>query len=264
MVLARGTLNSMILPINNFNIYARLSNKKAEGDTVVLVHGLGVSGRYFVPLGEYLSPLYNVYIPDLPGFGKSADPGYILNLRELSEALCAFIETLGLVNPILLGNSFGCHIIIDYLVNHGMQAKNIILTGPTIDEERRTLGQQVKMWFKNAAKEPLSLLPLVVKDYLHCGIRRFIRTIHYALEDEVEKKLPEITLPTLIVRGEEDQLTLEKWARKICSLIPGAYLATIPDKGHATNYSAPKELAQLVHHFILSPHSFTSQNSREE
>ena len=42
----------------------------ANTPTVVLVHGLSVSSGYMVPTVLRLAPYYQVYAPDLPGFGK--------------------------------------------------------------------------------------------------------------------------------------------------------------------------------------------------
>lgn len=42
--------------------------------SVVLVHGIGVSSRYFGPLEQHLSRDAHVVAPDLPGFGRSHMP----------------------------------------------------------------------------------------------------------------------------------------------------------------------------------------------
>jgi 2-hydroxy-6-oxonona-2,4-dienedioate hydrolase len=46
----------------------------AERPPVVLVHGYGMSSRYMAPLAEALACDFQVYAPDLPGFGRSDGP----------------------------------------------------------------------------------------------------------------------------------------------------------------------------------------------
>lgn len=56
---------------------SRFTDKVSEGPgkgrvpPVVLVHGLGLSHRYMIPLAEHLAQRYQVWLPDLPGFGDS-------------------------------------------------------------------------------------------------------------------------------------------------------------------------------------------------
>jgi len=78
---------------------------------VVLVHGLGLSGRYMLPTAEHFAPHFPVYVPDLPGFGASAKPAHALDVPALAEAPAAWIRAAGLGRVALLGNSRGCQII---------------------------------------------------------------------------------------------------------------------------------------------------------
>jgi len=55
---------------------------------VVLVHGLGLSGRYMLPVAERLARHnLQVYLPDLPGFGDSDKPDAALDVSRLADAL---------------------------------------------------------------------------------------------------------------------------------------------------------------------------------
>lgn len=56
----------------------------ASGPTVVLIHGIGVSRRYFSPLVKDLSRTHQVVTPDLPGFGDSGRPRPALTITELN------------------------------------------------------------------------------------------------------------------------------------------------------------------------------------
>jgi pimeloyl-ACP methyl ester carboxylesterase len=49
-----------------------------------VVHGLVVSSRYIVPTAERLAPHYQVFVPNLPGFGRSKSPPRVLDVAGLS------------------------------------------------------------------------------------------------------------------------------------------------------------------------------------
>ena len=69
---------------NGIDIYYEV---QGEGEPIVLVHGLGVSGRYFESLGNELARSFRVSIPDLPGWRTSERPRRALTLDELAEVL---------------------------------------------------------------------------------------------------------------------------------------------------------------------------------
>src|SRR4051812_45694495 len=83
--------------VNGLPMFARVSQPVAEGTpAVVLVHGLSVSGLYMLPTAERLAPFYPTYVPDLPGFGKSAKPPHIFDIPEIVDALAAWMRLMGL------------------------------------------------------------------------------------------------------------------------------------------------------------------------
>src|SRR4051812_4983029 len=85
---------------------------------VVLVHGLGVSSHYMVPTAERLAAYCSVYAVDLPGFGKSEHPAYVLDVPQMADALDAWMEAAGLPGAAFIGNSMGCQVIVDLAVRY--------------------------------------------------------------------------------------------------------------------------------------------------
>ncbi len=112
----KGMLKSIRMKVNGMSIYIRFSENSVSptASTVVLVHGLSVSSRYMVPTAIRLARDYHVYLPDLPGFGKSAKPSHILTVAELADALADWMQMMELPPAVLLGNSLGCQIIVNF------------------------------------------------------------------------------------------------------------------------------------------------------
>src|SRR5687768_4810028 len=80
------------------------------GPDLVLVHGVGVSGRYMRPLMLRLGERGRAWLPDLPGFGHSWKPAAPLDVAGLAQALLAWMDALGIGPVTLIGNSMGCQI----------------------------------------------------------------------------------------------------------------------------------------------------------
>jgi 2-hydroxy-6-oxonona-2,4-dienedioate hydrolase len=217
---------------------------------VVLLHGLVISSRYMVPTAERLAPFCRAYALDLPGFGKSAKPRHVLTVSELADAVAAWMDANGLERAHLLGNSFGCQIAVDFAVRHPRMIERAVLIGPTADPSARTATRQIARWLTNASREPPALGPILLRDHLDAGFRRFVRTLRYLLEDPVEEKLPRVRVPTLVVRGGRDRIVPRRWAEEATRLLPDGRLVVIPGAAHTVNYNAAEELVRVLRPFL--------------
>lgn len=220
--------------------------------TVVLVHGVGLSYRYMVPTAELLVDDFRVYVPDLPGFGKSYKPWRTQTLDQLADALGAWMDAVHLENAVLLGNSVGCQIIVKLAVRHPDKVLRAVLQGPTVDPEARTFRQQLQRWRENRKAEGRRKKgPIVVKDYWECGPRRLIRTFGYALQHRMEEDLPRMRCPTLVVRGELDPIVPQRWAEEVERLLPQGRLILLGENvSHTANFEAPEELVRVTKPFF--------------
>src|SRR4051794_30941443 len=113
-----------------------------RGRPVVLVHGLGVSSRYFVPLAERLVRRYAVLAPDLPGYGRSGTPDRALGIEALAEALRAWLDRAELPTASLVGNSVGCQVAVELAARSPERVERLVLVGPTMDPSAPTLLRQ--------------------------------------------------------------------------------------------------------------------------
>jgi pimeloyl-ACP methyl ester carboxylesterase len=232
--------------VDGFRLHVR---EAGPGDPVVLVHGLGVSGEYFEPLGEALGRSFSVSIPDLPGWRKSERPRRALTLEALAEVLEHLVEPGGRA-PAFVANSLGCQIVLALAERHPEKVRALILIGPTVDPVYRGWLRHAMRLLVGATRERNGLLPIVIEDYLRMGPRRIFATARAALEDRPEQRLPRIEAPVLVVRGERDALTTPGWARRCAELAPRGKYVEIAGTAHAAHVSHTREVAKLVERFL--------------
>ena len=87
-----GRLTSIWTPVRGLRLHALTTAEAlpADAPTIVLVHGVAASSRYLVPFAEHLARRARVYVPDLPGYGRSDRPrGHDLPVPGLADALVA-------------------------------------------------------------------------------------------------------------------------------------------------------------------------------
>jgi pimeloyl-ACP methyl ester carboxylesterase len=254
MSLSRGKLQSKLQSqytiVDGLCIHARTSTELSDAPIVILVHGVVVSSRYMIPTAELLARNYRVYAPDLPGYGKSDKPNHTLELPELADILCKWMDAVGIERASMLGNSFGCQIIVEFALRHGHRLEKAILQAPTTDRHARNLPQQMWRLLLNSPLEDPSQAPIQAYDYWLAGWPRIVRTVQIAITDPIENKLPYMHVPTLVVRGQEDPIVPQQWAEEVVNLLPDARLVVIPGGGHTLNYSKPLELARVTHAFL--------------
>ena len=214
--------------------------------TYVLVHGLGVSGRYFLPLAERLAPAARGLMPDLPGNGRSERPPKPLDVPGLAAALGAWADEAGVRRAVFVGNSLGGQTVLELAVTRAELVERLVLIGPTCDPAAPTVPRQLARLVAAGRHEQRSLVTLVLREYVGSGLLRTIATGRHALADDVESKLARVRAPALVVRGEHDAVCPQVWAERVAAGIPDARLAVVRDAAHAAHYSHPDEVARLV------------------
>jgi 2-hydroxy-6-oxonona-2,4-dienedioate hydrolase len=244
------TFESRWTEVNGLNIHARVS--LSGHPPVVLVHGVGMSSRYLMPTAGWLARDFDVYVPDLPGFGHSDKPERTLRLTELTDWLVAWMDVVGLAQLAMLGNSFGCQLIVDLAVRYPERISRAVLQGPTMDPYWRTWPQQIVCWLQNAMRSPPSLGPISLRDYTDCGPKRFFETFQDAMDDKVEDKLPHVRCPAMVVRGTKDPFTSQTWVEQATQLLPHGCLRNLPGAGHPANIDSPLQLYRVVRPFLLA------------
>lgn len=243
--------------VDGLRIYAHSSQRPAAHRLpVVLVHGYGMSSGYMVPLARRLAAERTVYAPDLPGHGRSDDPGRTLSIHELAEFLTVWMDAVGIGKAAFLGNSMGCQILAELAVRHPERVDRLILVGPTVDPAARTFLRELPRFLKTAFAERPSIVLMVCRDYLRAGFRRLRREMRFAFADRIEQKLSLISVPSLVVRGERDAVVPQAWAEEVARKLRAGDVRVIRGKGHALNYSAADELMRVIRPFLGENRAF--------
>ncbi len=99
------------------------------GTPVVLVHGLGGRCEDWRNLAPFLVRAgHRVYMPDLPGYGRSEKPAdFSYSISDEAQAVAGFMDALGLKQVELGGWSMGGWIAQDLTVSHPERVTRLVL-----------------------------------------------------------------------------------------------------------------------------------------
>lgn len=224
------------------------------GVDVVLVHGIGVSGRYFGPLVAALTrarPSTRVVVPDLPGFGGSPRPAQPLTIAEHAEVVRALVAELGLVRPVLLGHSMGAQVVVEAAAGADAGGEPggpgaVVLVGPVADPRASTaVGQGLRL-LRDVAHEHPRWTAVQLREYLRCGPRWYAATLPHMLDHPIVDRLAEVAAPVLLVRGGRDPVAPAAWLRDLAAVAPDARTLVVGRGGHLAQVNGARQLADAV------------------
>jgi 2-hydroxy-6-oxonona-2,4-dienedioate hydrolase len=216
---------------------------------VVLVHGAAVSSRHMAETAKALATHFPVYAPDFPGHGESENPPRVLDARGLAESTAAWIAATGITRAHLLGNSFGCQVIAELAVRHPDLVDRIVLQGPTVDPQAHG-PPQIARWFVNSLREGMTQPNATFGQWAKAGPRVFVRTLLFMDRHRIERALPHVQAPTLIIRGSRDPIIPQRWAEEATRMLPDGRLEVIEGETHTIVLSAPQRLVRVVVPFL--------------
>ncbi|MDQ2076636.1 alpha/beta fold hydrolase [Marinimicrobium sp. ABcell2] len=247
-----GSLQSRMTTVNDISMHALISVDAAPPDAppLVLVHGSGLSGQYMIPTARMLTPYFPIYVPDIPGYGASGDPGKILNVEEMADWLVDWMDAIRLPRASFLGNSFGCQVIVELAARYPEYTERLLLQGPTTPPEERSAFRQFTRWRQNEPYNPMWLGDVTQEDYDRAGALRLIQSYIYQVRDPIEKKAPRIQAPTLIMRGEHDPVAYQEFCEELAQLFPRGELVLVPDVAHTLVFTAPEALTKATREFM--------------
>ena len=225
---------------------------EGEGKTIVFVHGLSDSLVYWKVLSENLKKDYQTLIYDLRGHGESTDDDRNTTIDVYQEDLYQLLNALNIEDAVFIGLSLGGNVILDLAVNHPEKVKGLIVMSsfPEHDEKLKKIFND----FDNAIDQGFveffdTILPYTLTDDLleehkellenvkheaakTANIEGIKKGINAGYGFNLTDKLNEINVPTLVIAGEEDNLTTLDIQRKISDNIKDAELIVLEKTKH--------------------------------
>jgi len=216
------------------------------GPDFVLVHGIGMSSRYFAPLADELARIGTVWTVDLPGYGSAPNPRRDVSIDDHAAALAGFLESSGIHDPVLIGHSMGCQVVAALAVANPGVSDRLVLMAPAINPAERSVAHQAFRLAQDALVEPPRANWVVFSDYLfRSGPLYFLRQMRHMLDDAIEARLPAITARTLVIVGDQDAIVPTDWAEEVTRLLPNGTLRIVRGP-HVIMFTDPVAIAAHI------------------
>lgn len=192
--------------------------KKGSGAPLLLLHGNGESGDYFIHQLDEFARYFTVYAVDTRGHGQSPRGTAPFTISQFSDDLLGFMDEQGIERAHILGFSDGGNIALTFALRHPGRVGRLVLNGANLDPAgvRPSVQLPIVLGYKLAslfqapkARANAELLGLMVNEpHIH------------------PEELAALTMPVLVVAGSRDMIKASH-SRLIADSLPDGRLVTI-------------------------------------
>lgn len=245
--------------------------ESGSGIPVFLMHGIGSSGEIFLEQFQELGTDFHVVAWDAPGYGRSGDSPNRLRMDDFADLAAACIRDAFDSGAHVIGMSWGGVIATRLALRHPGLVRSLVLGSSTVGSAT-TPEQAEAMIARRSQLDELGAVtfasqraprliaenaPAAVKQAAVELMSQSIRLPGYGdaavsmAETDHTPDLARISQPTLVIWGENDQITGHRAAVPLLAGIPGAVGVEVKEAGHLTNWESPENFNSWIASFAL-------------
>lgn len=241
-----------------------------SGPNLLMLHGIGGSADTFAPQTAALKNDLRLLAWDAPGYARSPDPESELGIDDYADAAGQVIRDRCPDGAHVLGMSWGGVVATRLALRHPALVRSLILgdsTAGSAGSARKASDMRQRaadLGAEGAQEFARTRSAHLVSDFASEELRESARTIMadsirlpgygYAAETMAATDhtalLPTIDIPTLVVSGDQDQVTGHDSSQVLAGGIPGAVFVTLRGAGHLSNLERPEAFNAWVASFI--------------
>lgn len=249
-------------------------SRTGRGDTVILLHGLGMKHSIWQPQVDLLKNDYDVVTFDMLGHGESTLPPEPAALSDYSDQLLSVMNALDIGTAHIAGHSMGALISLEFALAHpdrvrsvsplnGVYCRNDALKraveqrarmleeadGMTPPEETlsRWFGDPISPDWREAAATARSMLLSVNP----VGYRRTYR-LFVDSDRRHHGRLSRLVPPALFMTAEHDAHSTPEMSRAMAADAPNGRCVVLPNERHMMTITAPETVTQHLDDFFRS------------
>lgn len=249
---------------------------QTDGLPLLLVHGSFGSSRWWEPFLAILPEEIHAIALDLRGCGQSDKPTTGYTIEEQAADLWAFVEAIGWDDFDLVGHASGGAVAVEFTLEHPNVVKTLALIDPAPIEGVFTPLEAILVLEQLKSDEGLlrqalaSLMPTFALDmpdhaaFFNQLVADAQQMAPAAFTDVAESlnhwnrfgEAKALTLPTLLLWGDQDHLVTRDAMTRSLIAIPGANnLEVMRGVGHSPMIEAPIGLAERLIDFITEDYA---------
>ena len=228
--------------------------QSGEGKPVVWLHGAG--GLHLKNGHHLLAASHRVIGIEMPGFGDSAVNERHQTSRDMALTLIDAVRALGIDEYVVWGTSFGGRMAMWMALEAAEAIEKVVLEAPIAilpEGHQPPPNTSPEEFLKRFYAHPERMTPTTPPDpaLTQKQMGLVMRLIGAASRDEeLERRMPEIQTPTLVLIGTRDGIVSPEWGRQYMRLLPDCNFMLVYDAAHEIASDRPEAFVETVWDFI--------------
>jgi pimeloyl-ACP methyl ester carboxylesterase len=237
--------------------------ERGQGHPFLLLHG-GAGPQSVTGFADLLAATHHarVVTPTHPGFGATPRPEALSSIPGLAALYLQLLDELDLVDVTVIGNSIGGWIAAEMALSGSARISGIVLVNavgidvadhPVVDFFSLTMDQVAQLSYHDPA--PFRIDPATMpaaQQAVMAGNRAALALYGGTpsmVDPTLRDRLDAISLPTLVLWGDSDQIVDPDYGRAYAAAIPTARFHLLTDTGHVPQIETPQQLLSPIWEF---------------
>ena len=259
-------------------------NVSGVGAPLTLIHGFPLNKIMWRPQVSSLSRRFRVVALDLPGFGESEAPPGPCSMDRFADYVGALLRQLRIHSSVVVGHSMGGYVTFRLYARHRSLVGGMVLANTRAEADspegkqgrlatiERIKREGLTSYISESAEKLVSPATMArrpeilrtLRDIMKAASEHSIVSTLHALAERPDSTplLSEITVPTLVITGAQDQIIPFDSAGRMHSSIRGSQLVTIQSTGHMSNLEDPEAFNRAVLQSFRRPSSASGISDR--
>jgi pimeloyl-ACP methyl ester carboxylesterase len=234
--------------LNGADIYYEVYG---EGDPVVLVHGCcGTGEDWGNQIPAFVDAGYQLIVIDSRGRGRSSHGPEPLSYELMAADVLGVMDHLNIDQAALVGWSDGAVIGLELGLHHPERLTKVVAYGANYIPEGFIPESAESDTATPAGDEATPIAEPATEEI--DPVFAELMALWEVAPNFSEDQLKSISVPFLILDGEEEEVIRPDQPVRLAELIPGATLVLMPGVGHFAMFDQPEEFNRIVLEFLGS------------
>ncbi len=253
--------------------------EQGSGPPVLMIMGLSFTHEMWFRVVPFLSAEHRLLLFDNRGMGRSDVTQGPYSMRQMARDAIAVLDAAGVASAHVMGASMGGMIAQELALSYSNRVRSLVLACTAHGglfarwPDFSRMPRRLRWENSQRAEREEAFIPLLYANTtprsriqedldMRCGCawsyKGFLSQLAGILLWSSYRRLPRISVPTLVIHGEEDHLIPIQNGRVVARRIPGAQFHAIANAGHIAMTDQPEPCSEVVLRFLREQNSRAS------